>query len=332
MRQDAAHTMNVDIIKHRMLEGNPRRISAPEMNNHLRVAAEQNTVDLGPCRDLAEPYLRSKKIADSSGKYSRENTFVAHSQCDMLEVDPSDKSTWLFDLSKMVWWHMPTLYADYAGLKQHMMLEIRGFAGCEQSLSLDLKIGKYPTLRFMWSKTGSKTGCCVEDDNKSLLNLLVMMSAYDCMRYMLVKMHSLKALGKFVDWRDKVRELDDSKLEMPCRLDARFDGKFDSHSEQGEPSKGTAWQTTADAVLEQLNMEAEIIREGSDEPQCKKRRLLNNKMKVSLVEGTRAQAENIRAQAENTRAQAENTRALLEAQAENTRALLEICREGMQLV
>ena len=157
--------MNVEIIKHRMIGGDPRRISAPEMNNHLRVAAERNGVDLGPCRDLAEPYLRHKKIADSSGKYSRENTFVEHSQCDMLEVDPSDKSTWLFDLSKMVWWHMPTLYADYAGLKQHMMLEIRGFAGCEQSLSLDLKFGKYPSLRFMWSKTGIKTGCCVEDDS-----------------------------------------------------------------------------------------------------------------------------------------------------------------------
>ena len=48
---------------------------------------------MGPCKDLAEPYLRSKKIADSSGKYSRENTFVAHSQCDMIEVDPNDKST-----------------------------------------------------------------------------------------------------------------------------------------------------------------------------------------------------------------------------------------------
>jgi len=268
--------MNVEIIKHRMIGGDPRRISAPEMNNHLRVAAERNGVDLGPCKDLAEPYLRSKKIADSSGKYSRENTFVEHSQCDMLEVDPSDKSTWLFDLSKMVWWHMPTLYADYAGLKQHMMLLIRGFAGCEQSLSLDLKFGKYPSLRFMWSKTGIKTGCCVEDDSKSLYYLLVMMSAEDCMRYMLAKMNSLKALGKFVDWRDKVRELDESKLEFSCKLD--------SQSDQGEPSKDTALQATADAVVEHLNKQAELIREGSDEPLCKKRRLLSNKIKVTLVE------------------------------------------------
>jgi hypothetical protein len=73
-------------------------------------------------------------------------------------------------------------------------------------------------------------------------------------------------------------------------------------------------QATADAVLDLLNLEAEIIREGSDEPLCKKRRLLNNKMKVALAEGTRAQAENIR------------------AQAENIRALVEICRESMQLV
>ena len=297
--------MDVEVIKrllidrlHESIEGNLSRISAPGMNKHLRAAAVRKNIDLGPCKDLAEPYLRQKQIADSCIKDSRENIFVAHSQCDMLEVDPSDKSTWLFDLSKMVWWHMPTLYADYAGLKQHMMLEIRGFAGCEQSLSLDLKFGKYPSLRFMWSKTGSKTGCCVEDDNKQLYNLLVMMSAYDCMRYMLAKMHSLKALGKFVDWRDKVRELDDSKLEMPCRLDARFDGKLDSQSDQGEPSKGTALQATADAVIEQFY--AEIIREGSDEPQCKKRRLLNNKMKVALAEGTRA--------------------------------LLEISRDGMQLV
>ena len=272
--------MNVEIIKHRMIEGNPRRISAPEMNNHLRVAAERNGVDLGPCKDLAEPYLRHKKIADSSGKYSRENTFVEHSQCDMLEVDPSDKSTWLFDLSKMVWWHMPTLYADYAGLKQHMMLEIRGFAGCEQSLSLDLKFGKYPRLR--WSKTGIKTGCCVEDDSKSLYYLLVMMSAEDCMRYMLAKMNSLKTLGKFVDWRDKVREMDKisqiplHRFELPCKLD--------SQSDQGEPSKGTALQVTADAVIEHLNKQAELIREGSDEPQSKKRRLLSNKIKVTLVE------------------------------------------------
>ena len=34
-------------------------------------------------------------------------------------------------------------------------------------------------------------------------------------------------------------------------------------------------QATADAVLDLLNLEAEIIREGSDEPLCKKRRLLN---------------------------------------------------------
>ena len=59
-------------------------------------------------------------------------------------------------------------------------------------------------------------------------------------------------------------------------------------------------QATADAVVDLLNLEAEIIREGSDEPLCKKRRLLNNKMKVALAEGTRA--------------------------------LLEISRDGMQLV
>ena len=127
---------------------------------------------------------------------------------------------------------------------------------------------------------------------------------------------------------DKVRELDDSaadsRPDLPCKLDGKLDGKLDckldSQSEQGEPSKGTALQATADAVLEQLHLEAEIIR-GGDEPQCKKRRLLNNKIKVALAVGTRAQAENIRAQAENTR-----------AQAENIRALLEICRDGMQLV
>ena len=73
-----------------------------------------------------------------------------------------------------------------------------------------------------------------------------------------------------------------------------------AHNMNGEPSKGTALQATADAVVEQLHLEAEIIREGSDEPLCKKRRLLNNKMKVALAEGTRA--------------------------------LLEISRDGMQLV
>ena len=166
VRRDLAHNMNVGVIERRLIdeldesiEGNPRRISAPEiateMNNHLRVSAERNGVDLGPRKDLAaslaepylaapyvaEPYLGRKKRADSSG---RENTFVA----------------------------------------------------------------------------------------------------------------------------DKVRELD--------------------------------VQATADAVLDLLNLEAEIIREGSDEPLCKKRRLLNNKMKVALAEGTRA--------------------------------LLEISRDGMQLV
>ena len=108
---------------------------------------------------------------------------------------------------------------------------------------------------------------------------------------------------------DKVRELDvqataDSRPDLPCKLDGKLDGKLDckldSQSEQGEPSKGTALQATADAVLDLLNLEAEIIREGSDEPLCKKRRLLNNKMKVALAEGTRA--------------------------------LLEISRDGMQLV
>ena len=166
VRRDLAHNMNVEVIERRLIdeldddtdesiEGSPRRISAREMNNHLRVSAERNGVDLGPRKDLAaslagpylaapyvaEPYLGHKKRADSSG---RENTFVA----------------------------------------------------------------------------------------------------------------------------DKVRELD--------------------------------VQATADAVLDLLNLEAEIIREGSDEPLCKKRRLLNNKMKVALAEGTRA--------------------------------LLEISRDGMQLV
>ena len=151
--------MNVEVIERRLIdeldddtdesiEGSPRRISAREMNNHLRVSAERNGVDLGPRKDLAaslaepylaapylaapylaapylaEPYLGHKKRADSSG---RENTFVA----------------------------------------------------------------------------------------------------------------------------DKVRELD--------------------------------VQATADAVLDLLNLEAEIIREGSDEPLSKKRRLLNNKIKVVLV-------------------------------------------------
>ena len=202
--------MNVEVIERRLIdeldddtdesiEGSPRRISAPEiateMNNHLRVSAERNGVDLGPRKDLAaslagpylaapyvaEPYLGHKKRADSSG---RENTFVA----------------------------------------------------------------------------------------------------------------------------DKVRELDDSaadsRPDLPCKLDGKLDGKLDckldSQSDQGESSKGTALQATADAVLDLLNLEAEIIREGSDEPLCKKRRLLNNKMKVALAEGTRA--------------------------------LLEISRDGMQLV
>ena len=108
MRRDLAHNMNVEVIERRLIdeldesiEGNPRRISAPEiateMNNrlanHLRVSAERNGVDLGPRKDLAaslaepylaapylaapylaEPYLGHKKRADSSG---RENTFVA---------------------------------------------------------------------------------------------------------------------------------------------------------------------------------------------------------------------------------------------------------------
>ena len=43
------------------------------------------------------------------------------------------------------------------------------------------------------------------------------------MRYMLAKMNSLKALGKFVDWRDKVRELDEASLctilALACTLD-----------------------------------------------------------------------------------------------------------------
>jgi len=91
--------MNVGVIERRLIdeldddtdesiEGSPRRISAREMNNHLRVSAERNGVDLGPRKDLAaslaepylaapylaEPYLGHKKRADSSG---RENTFVA---------------------------------------------------------------------------------------------------------------------------------------------------------------------------------------------------------------------------------------------------------------
>ena len=111
--------MNVEVIKRLLIdkfdesiEGNLSRISAPEMNKHLRAAAVRKNIDLGPGKDLAEPYLRQKQIADSCIKDSRENIVVAHSQCDMLKVDPSDKSTWLFDLSKMVWWHMPTLYVQ----------------------------------------------------------------------------------------------------------------------------------------------------------------------------------------------------------------------------
>jgi len=57
-----------------------------------------------------------------------------------------------------------------------------------------------------------------------------------------------------------------------------------AHNMNGEPSKGTALQATADAVVDLLNLEAEIIRDGSDEPLSKKRRLLNNKIKVALVE------------------------------------------------
>ena len=61
-----------------------------------------------------------------------------------------------------------------------------------------------------------------------------------------------------------------------------------AHNMNGEPSKGTALQATADAVVDLLNLEAEIIRDGSDEPLSKKRRLLNNKIKVALVETERA--------------------------------------------
>ena len=64
VRRDLAHNMNVEVIERRLIdeldddtdesiEGSPRRISAREMNNHLRVSAERNGVDLGPRKDLA---------------------------------------------------------------------------------------------------------------------------------------------------------------------------------------------------------------------------------------------------------------------------------------
>ena len=72
-------------------------------------------------------------------------------------------------------------------------------------------------------------------------------------------------------------------MKFDSKVDSKLDCKLDSQSEQGESSKGTA----LDAVVDLLNLEAEIIREESDdtdEPQCKKRRLLNNKIQLALVE------------------------------------------------
>ena len=259
-----------EYIQHRFNYDKDELISAKEANNHLTCTAAIDGEDLGTWGELQLEYLNFKKREDderSQGKFSRENVNHEATSITMIKKDPTDRKTWLFDVSKIVWWHMPALYSDYGGLCRHFYDQIQGLTGSRELTQYNCDLKKdWKSLEFRWSPRFADKAD--PNDEKYEQWLMVLMNMSDCIQYMKLKANK----PNFKDTKEVLKKLKDEKA------------KKDANS--------TSW--TARAMIQEdilssmaeienmLKLEAEIRKEG-EESTPKRRKLMQNKADMAVL-------------------------------------------------
>ena len=260
-----------EYVKARFNYDKDELISAKEANNHLTVAAALEGEDLGTWGELQIEYLTFKKNEDderSQGKFSRENVLPEPTSITMIKKDPEDKKTWLFDVSKIVWWHMPALYSDYAGLCRHFYDQIQGLTGSRELTQYNGDLNKdWKSLEFRWSPRFADKAD--PNDDKYEQWLMVLMSMSDCIKYMKLKANK----PNFRDTREVLRKLKEDK----ARKDAS------STSGAGRAVIQEDLLSSMSEIENMLKFEAEMRKEGEECPHKKRRLMLQNKSDMAVL-------------------------------------------------
>ena len=192
-------------------------ISAKEANSHLTCQAILDGEDMGSWGELAIEYLEFKKKEDElrgQGKFSRENVNPDANSITVVKKDPAEKSTWLFDVSKIVWWHMPALYADYAGMCRHFSDQVQVLTGSQKAnaFNSDLLNKTWKSLEFGWQPKYKETAD--PEDEKYEQYIMVLMNTSDCIQYLKVKANK----WNYKDCKTVLKKLKEEKArnEAPC--------------------------------------------------------------------------------------------------------------------
>ena len=246
-------------------------ISAREANNHLTCTATMDGEDLGSWGELQIEYLTFKKNEDderSQGKFSRENVLCDPVSITMIKKDPTDKKTWLFDVSKIVWWHMPALYSDYGGLCRHFCDQIQGLTGSRELTQYNGDLNRnWKSLEFRWSPRFADKAD--PNDDKYEQWLMVLMNMSDCIKYMKLK----ASKPNYKDTREVLKKLKEDKAKKDASLTAG-------------PGRTVIQENILSTMTEMenmLNFEAELRREGEECSHKKRRLMLQNKSDMVVL-------------------------------------------------
>ena len=236
------------------------KTSARELNSFLNVQATIEKIELGSWKELPEEYMKFKKFKNGeNGKWPPQNVYPEFTSVDFLKQDPLHTKSFLFDLSKMIWWHMPALYADYGCLVRHLVTEIRAFAGQDKLTQYngDLTEG-WKSLRFCWTIPKKNTMDINEDNYAKYIS--VFMNASDCMHYLILKANR----PDFRDCRDVlVRVKEETEKEQRQLFEKKNDKTL---------------SMCVDQIVNLITLEEEVLKDIVDVPCRKKQRLLENKI------------------------------------------------------
>ena len=251
-------------------------ISAKEANNHLTCQAVLDNEDMGSWGELAVEYLEFKKKEDEvrgQGKFSRENVNPDATSITVVKKNPQDKSTWLFDVSKIVWWHMPALYADYAGMCRHFTDQVQVLTGNinANAFNSDLLNKTWKSLEFGWQPRFKDAD---PEDEKYEQYIMVLMNASDCIKYLKLKEKKFN----YKEWRVVLKKLKEDK--------ARSEAPIVSQTRIAIQDRIVHSMSSIEHLLKQEN----DLQSETDETVRKKRRVaMQNAADFAMVElGTAA--------------------------------------------
>ena len=266
--QISTKTSMHDYITTRFNYDKEELISAREANNHLTCTAAFEGEDLGTWGELQIEYLNFKKREDderSQGKFSRENVSPDPVSITMIKKDPKDKKTWLFDVSKIVWWHMPALYADYGGLCRHFYDQIQGLTGARELSQYNCDLNKnWKSLEFRWCPRFEDKAD--PNDDKYEQWLMVLMTMSDCLKYMKLK----ASKPNFKDCREVLKKLKEEKAKKDGGL---ITGAGKIHN------RSIIQEDFLTSMTELENMR----KEGEESPQKRRRLMLQNKSDMAVL-------------------------------------------------